>query len=236
MGPQKHSVGSIIAGILFLIIFIGGMIGMYVGSKTDLRICLMSLGAILLSVGIVAAVNGIKIKGAKKITPLTIAAIFILIGAGLIIYPLLNIFTGFVIDNEIIVYSALGMFVLIGLLLIIIPIAKNLYLKKVCTVVVEAKCTELASSGFYYYDGRCSPYIPVWEYTFDGVTYHEKEPTARNFALPSEGDYCELHVNPDNPKEFYQETSPVKVLYLVLGLVFAGMGILAIILITSQRE
>lgn len=236
MGPQKHSVGSIIAGILFLIIFIGGMIGMYVGSKTDLRICLMSLGAILLSVGIVAAVNGIKIKGAKKITPLTIAAIFIFIGAGLIIYPLLNIFTGFVIGNEIIVYSALGMFVLIGLLLIIIPIAKNLYLKKVCTVVVEAKCTELASSGFYYYDGRCSPYIPVWEYTFDGVTYHEKEPTARNFALPSEGDYCELHVNPDNPKEFYQETSPVKVLYLVLGLVFAGMGILAIILITSQRE
>ena len=236
MGPQKHSVGSIIAGILFLIIFIGGMIGMYVGSKTDLRICLMSLGAILLSVGIVTAVNGIKIKGAKKITPLTIAAIFILIGAGLIIYPLLNIFTGFVIGNEIIVYSALGMFVLIGLLLIIIPIAKNLYLKKVCTVVVEAKCTELASSGFYDYDGRCSPYIPVWEYTFDGVTYHEKEPTARNFALPSEGDYCELHVNPDNPKEFYQETSPVKVLYLVLGLVFAGMGILAIILITSQRE
>lgn len=236
MGPQKHSVGSIIAGILFLIIFIGGMIGMYVGSKTDLRICLMSLGAILLSVGIVTAVNGIKIKGAKKITPLTIAAIFILIGAGLIIYPLLNIFTGFVIGNEIIVYSALGMFVLIGLLLIIIPIAKNLYLKKVCTVVVEAKCTELASSGFYDYDGRCSPYIPVWEYTFDGVTYHEKEPTARNFALPSEGDYCELHINPDNPKEFYQETSPVKVLYLVLGLVFAGMGILAIILITSQGE
>ena len=153
MEPNKHSIGSIIAGILFLIIFIGGMIGMYVGSKTDLRICLMSLGAILLSVGIVAAVNGIKIKGAKKITPLTIAAIFILIGAGLIIYPLLNIFTGFVIGNEIIVYSALGMFVLIGLLLIIIPIAKNLYLKKVCTVVVEAKCTELASSGFYYYDG-----------------------------------------------------------------------------------
>ena len=236
MEPQKHSIGSIIAGILFLIIFIGGMIGMYVGSKTDLRICLMSLGAILLSVGIVSAVNGIKIKGAKKITPLTIAAIFILIGAGLIIYPLLNIFTGFVIGNEIIVYSALGMFVLIGLLLIIIPIAKNLYLKKVCTVVVEAKCTELASSGFYDYDGRCSPYIPVWEYTFDGVTYHEKEPTARNFALPSEGDYCELHVNPDNPKEFYQETSPVKVFYLVLGLFFAAMGILAIILTSSQGE
>ena len=128
MEPNKHSIGSIIAGILFLIIFIGGMIGMYVGSKTDLRICLMSLGAILLSVGIVAAVNGIKIKGAKKITPLTRAAIFILIGSGLIIYPLLNIFTGFVIGNEIIVYSALGMFVLIGLLLIIIPIAKNLYL------------------------------------------------------------------------------------------------------------
>ena len=61
MEPNKHSIGSIIAGILFLIIFIGGMIGMYVGSKTDLRICLMSLGAILLSVGIVAAVSGIKI-------------------------------------------------------------------------------------------------------------------------------------------------------------------------------
>ena len=236
MEPNKHSIGSIIAGILFLIIFIGGMIGMYVGSKADLRICLMSLGAILLSVGIVAAVNGIKIKGAKKITPLTIAAIFILIGAGLIIYPLLNIFTGFVIGNEIIVYSALGMFVLIGLLLIIIPIAKNLYLKKVCTVVVEAKCTELASSGFYYYDGRCSPYIPVWEYTFDGDTYHEKEPTARNIALPSEGDYCELHVNPDVPTEFYQEASPVNLFFLILGACFAALGILAIVLTTSQME
>ena len=236
MEPNKHSIGSIIAGILFLIVFIGGMIGMYVGSKTDLRICLMSLGAILLSVGIVAAVNGIKIKGAKKITPLTIAAIFILIGAGLIIYPLLNIFTGFVIGNEIIVYSALGMFVLIGLLLIIIPIAKNLYLKKVCTVVVEAKCTELASSGFYYYDGRCSPYIPVWEYTFDGVSYHEQESMARNFGLPSEGDYCELHVNPDVPTEFYQEASPVNLFFLILGACFAALGILAIVLTTSQME
>lgn len=236
MEPNKHSIGSIIAGILFLIVFIGGMIGIYIGTTDDIRISIISLGAILLAVGIVAAVNGIKIKGAKKITPLTIAAIFILIGAGLIIYPLLNIFTGFVIGNEIIVYSALGMFVLIGLLLIIIPIAKNLYLKKVCTVVVEAKCTELASSGFYYYDGRCSPYIPVWEYTFDGVTYHEKEPTARNFALPSEGDYCELHVNPDVPTEFYQEASPVNLFFLILGACFAALGILAIVLTTSQME
>lgn len=30
MEPNKHSIGSIIAGILFLIVFIGGMIGIYI--------------------------------------------------------------------------------------------------------------------------------------------------------------------------------------------------------------
>ena len=51
MEPNKHSIGSIIAGILFLIVFIGGMIGIYIGTTDDIRISIISLGAILLAVG-----------------------------------------------------------------------------------------------------------------------------------------------------------------------------------------
>lgn len=41
MEPNKHSIGSIIAGILFLIVFIGGMIGIYIGTTDDIRISII---------------------------------------------------------------------------------------------------------------------------------------------------------------------------------------------------
>lgn len=109
-------------------------------------------------------------------------------------------------------------------------------MKRVCTCVVEAKCVGLEKSPFRDNYGRCRSYYPVWEYTFDGVSYHEQESMARNFGLPSEGDYCELHVNPDVPTEFYQEASPVNLFFLILGACFAALGILAIVLTTSQME
>lgn len=236
MEPNKHSIGSIIAGILFLIVFIGGMIGIYVGTTDDIRISIISLGAILLAVGIAAMSSAVKQKGSKKVLPVTISLVFVLIGAGLITLPLLNMLTGFEIGGEIIIYASLGLFVVIGLLLIVIPIAKRAYMKRVCTCVIEAKCVGLEKSPFRDNYGRCRSYYPVWEYTFDGVSYHEQESMARNFGLPSEGDYCELHVNPDVPTEFYQETSPVNLFFLILGACFAALGILAIVLTTSQME
>lgn len=57
--------------------------------------------------------------------PVTISLVFVLIGAGLITLPLLNMLTGFEIGGEIIIYASLGLFVVIGLLLIVIPIAKG---------------------------------------------------------------------------------------------------------------
>lgn len=143
MEPNKHSIGSIIAGILFLIVFIGGMIGIYIGTTDDIRISIISLGAILLAVGIAAISSAVKQKGSKKVLPVTISLVFVLIGAGLITLPLLNMLTGFEIGGEIIIYASLGLFVVIGLLLILIPIAKMVYMKRVCTCVVEAKCVGL---------------------------------------------------------------------------------------------
>ena len=84
MEPNKHSIGSIIAGILFLIVFIGGMIGIYIGTTDDIRISIISLGAILLAVGIAAISSAVKQKGSKKVLPVTISLVFVLIGAGLI--------------------------------------------------------------------------------------------------------------------------------------------------------
>ena len=95
MEPNKHSIGSIIAGILFLIVFIGGMIGIYIGTTDDIRISIISLGAILLAVGIAAISSAVKQKGSKKVLPVTISLVFVLIGAGLITLPLLNMLTGF---------------------------------------------------------------------------------------------------------------------------------------------
>ena len=69
MEPNKHSIGSIIAGILFLIVFIGGMIGIYIGTTDDIRISIISLGAILLAVGIAAISSAVKQKGSKKVLP-----------------------------------------------------------------------------------------------------------------------------------------------------------------------
>ena len=131
MEPNKHSIGSIIAGILFLIVFIGGMIGIYIGTTDDIRISIISLGAILLAVGIAAISSAVKQKGSKKVLPVTISLVFVLIGAGLITLPLLNMLTGFEIGGEIIIYASLGLFVVIGLLLIVIPIAKRVYMKRV---------------------------------------------------------------------------------------------------------
>ena len=73
MEPNKHSIGSIIAGILFLIVFIGGMIGIYIGTTDDIRISIISLGAILLAVGIAAISSAVKQKGSKKVLPVTIS-------------------------------------------------------------------------------------------------------------------------------------------------------------------
>ncbi len=89
------------------------------------------------------------------------------------------------------------------------------YKRKVCTEQVQARCVYVkekksVKDGHTYYE-----HAPVFEFCFRGNTYN----IAENYSSakkPLVGDICEIHINPNEPTEFYRQ-KPKPILFIVVA-------------------
>lgn len=222
--------------VLFVIAFIGGIIGMVVASQTKPVLCLSIFGAMFMLFGF-AAMAGTKNKyPEEKMVP----CIFTIGGLIAFALPIVilrmkssgmpaetfekyrNIFIG-------------GSFALIGLAVMIFPNLANSMKKHRCTFPVEGTCvghnsriqrsTSTRRGHRHHYSHKV--YAPIWEYFCDGRLIKNAENVYSNVNVPQVGDVCELMVNPNDPMDFYRHIGGTVILTIFIGLLFVAAGLTA---------
>lgn len=225
------------AGVLFLILFLGGMIGAVVFSKIDERISIMCFGLIFLSCGIVAiASNG------KKMTLQNLPLyIFPLIGLIAVVAPAYMMYAEKHPENSVNLsdyapVTMLGVFLLVGLgFLILPPIIRRSQAKR-CTDSVIAECINLDSHRSHSSNGHSTRvYAPTWKFVYQGREFIQKESTYSNVSVPKVGEQVELHINPSDPTDFYRETKGHSIMFAFMGIIFTGISLLIFYLIFTQQ-
>ena len=82
-------------------------------------------------------------------------------------------------------------------------------------------------------------FFPVIEYEYKGKTYKQQSSDSENYAKYGADDVMTLHINPDDPKEFYiqkSDSSAVSALLLLSG-AFAVLGVMLVIVnVKSKRN
>ncbi|MBQ6181314.1 MAG: DUF3592 domain-containing protein [Ruminococcus sp.] len=102
--------------------------------------------------------------------------------------------------------------------------------KKKCTELVEAEVVRMAENRDS--DGHIS-YHPVFGYTYGGETFETRSSFSSSFCRFNVGDYVELYIDPDKPKNFYCPKETIhKIIFYVL---FAAVGGLALVLFIKLR-
>lgn len=225
------------AGILFLILFFGGIVGASVFSKIEPRISLMCFGLIFLSVGIVV----ISSNGKRMTLHNLPLFIFPLIGLIFIAAPAYTMYAEKHPENSVDLGALapvfmLGLFLLVGLgFLILPPIIRKAQAKR-CTDSVMAVCINVDSHRTRTSKGHHTRvYAPTWKFVYQGREHIQKESTYSNVSVPKVGDEVELHINPSDPTDFYREAKGHSIMYAFMGVIFAGVALFSLYLMFTQQ-
>ena len=220
-------------GALFIIAFIGGMVGMIIASQTNPVLCVSIFGAMFAMFGI-AAMFGEKKRAEDRL----LAWSFTLGGLLAFVLPIIILGmkkSGRYTQQEYESYrNAIigGAFALIGLMVMILPSLSSSMKKRRCTLPVEATCvghnSHLSSGGrrhhHHHHHHRHRVYAPIWEYYIDGRTIKKAETTYTNVNVPQVGSTREIMVNPDDPEDIYRKNGSAAFVTIFVGLVFVLMG------------
>ncbi len=117
---------------------------------------------------------------------------------------------------------ACGLLVVVGVGLLILDCISYCCMKKVCTEPVLAHCVYVKKKVTHSNKSMNTKYSGVFEYKFQGNTYLAAEPF-RNTGAPKAGDWCELHINPDEPTDFFRKSWDVLILTLIGYTMFIGL-------------
>ena len=211
---RRKKTAENIKGIAFLIFFLSMMGAITVTASTGhTALCAVCFGLLFFVAGIFAFCSP---KPSLKNAP---ALIFSVIGAGIIVLPLLVKYTDIEenIPDEIIPYIVVSAFLIIGLCFLIFPTVSFVHKKNTYTPVM-AVCRELdmrwsrSKNG-----GRRRVYAPTWEYYFDGQYYTVKSNSYSNIDVPKEGEEYELLINPDEPEKFFRPSMKTLIFFWFFG-------------------
>ena len=217
--------------IFVVIVFVGGFIGAMVFHKTEPRATIMCIGAIFFFIGLFVLFSQ---KLSLNNIPILI---FPIVGLLMIIIPALMFIAedSDELESEFVERLAIncfiGVFVLVGISLIVFPPVIHNLKMKVFTVSIEAVCIHLDRHISRTRKGRRTiTYAPTWEYDYNGNLYTYKESTYTNLSVPKVGAVYPLLINPDKPEELYRPIKSVRMLLLFMGTMFTAMGILALVM------
>lgn len=220
-----------IFGIAFLVWFFTSLAGMFLVAKTEnpAEWLMILFGQYFLVFGVIAIYAN---KGTKHFP--TIILMFPLvglacIGSGIYImvggedsYDNMNVFAPFLI---------VAAFFVAGLLMLHMSLSEMLYLKRVCTYEVSAKCVDITTSlSKRKHGGYNEIYMPIYSFWFNDTEQRiwNNQYSSKKFTI---GDYYTLMVNPNDVNDFIDGNARIgNIGLLTIGIVFITVSSIIMIL------
>lgn len=218
-----------IGGILFLLWFIGNLIGIPIIIKTsaDFGTILILAGQFFLVFAIIVTVgmiNDIR-KHKFRFWQTLLSFGMLVISVGLLITGILGkigklqqvlnelpeLVQGRPVDNAGLVYGQLFMafFFILSLILLIGTIITRIWLKHNCTKEISAVCIELRSvwhSGNRERSGQYPlAYAPIFQYVYNNHVYESCDDIYVNVNPVQKGESVILYIDPEHPERFYNK-------------------------------
>lgn len=254
---------SIIISVIFLIWFFGSLILMIVESKKDQNMTLILFGQYFFVFGLVIFIIGIKnisnkkIKISQRLGSIFASLACLLIGGcvgGVGILKKTGQFDSFMEElkntisggnpdfnfGKLVAVLFISIFILVGIFVMVKTPLRLRRLRKVATVVVQAKIVDyVRADSSSRRGGYTMSKYPIWGYTYEGVEYR----TAAMFPMESfdksmigakEGI---VYVDPENPAESLpasEYTGPsANKNEMMVGGIFAGVATFMLICVLS---
>lgn len=226
--------GGIVFSVIFLIWFMVSLVGMvYFSKEKNGGMALVIAGQYFLVFGLIAVVSGIK---SKTFQPIVL--IFPLVGLGMMAggYVLMvGNQKALAMMEYYLPYLFLGVFFVVGASVVVSATCKHRKRLRDCDYVITATCVEIASR---WHKGKRT-FCPIYEIYFREQNIRLCSHTYSSANRMEVGERKELHINSENPEEFYEETEEKQFLTiaLIIGIMFMGMSGLALfMMLWMQKE
>lgn len=226
MERKEYTTKDWIVSIVFLVWFFASIAGLLLTAKAGLVGWTLAIfGHYFIVIGIIAVAGEIK-NGFHQ----PIVCVFPLVGFAVFACALVFQYGNDMQREQLVAQIpnvACGVFFIVGVLLF-----SNLYAEKQrqkkCTHMLQGLCVDVKervsnSSGRRATVVRC----PVFEYVYNGKTYTRDNGFYTNMTAVQIGQYKDVYINPENPKQFYEPDSAK-----ASGYTMAIIGVLFVIVST----
>ena len=212
---------SNIGGCVLISWFLASIIAIVVLAEISTEWVMIVFGQMFLIFGLFAMFAG-KFDSSK-----IWIIIFPLIGLGCIGGALISLYGTEELKEQfydILPMLGLGLFWIIGLGLIVLPIYTRKVKEKRCTLPVQGIIADLNRRWSRGSNGRRGHYVyaPVYEYFYNGVLYRQESNTYTNYENFEIGTEVTVFLNPSDPNDYYVKRS--QTVTVILGIMFLVMA------------
>ncbi len=113
--------------------------------------------------------------------------------------------------------------------------------KEVCIEVTDGTIIRMKKTTREINDKYVARWIPIYEYSVDGVRYEKESTSDYKRGVFEEGDQVDIYYNPDNPEEVYipaenPENTVMILTILMVAFLFAGFLVLGIMFANIKND
>ena len=233
--PQEEDKGSGIKSAVFLITFVGAILGAIVFSQIEPLLCVTCIGAVFLVIGTMGALQGRFPDNAPML-------IVPLIGLLMTVLPVVALYgrrTGTtLLTVDTVVTIALGVMILVGVGLVVLPPVIHAARLRRCTCTVPAVCIFRTYRFDRSTDARGRSYTrqiysPVWQYAQDGVVYVTAE-GVYGADTPEIGERREILCDPQHPADIYRPQKAARIIPTIIGILFVVLPLVALFVLHTR--
>ena len=130
------------------------------------------------------------------------------------------------------IYAFLGVFTLAGIIMLVAWYRTTIWLKRLCTLRVEAECINVMEQ-YKYVDGRrIITFCPVFQFYYNGTIHEVCNNIFTNLTDFQEDQIYEIYINPNKTEQFYvpDQNNKVGIGLLIMGLVFTVFSVIVMML------
>lgn len=210
-----------ICGIIFLIWFFASMAGLLLVSETQHPVewLMIIFGQYFLVFGVLAVWSN---KGTRRFP--TIILMFPLVGLACMgsgIYMMIGGVDSHEKMNAFAPFFIVATFIVAGALMMHMSLSEMLYLKRVCTYEVNAKCVDITTSlSKRKHGGYSEIYMPTYSFWLNNEEHRvwNNQFSSTKFTI---GDYYKILVNPNNVNDFIDSNARIgNIGLLIIGTLF----------------
>lgn len=234
MTNREYTALDYVKGAIFLIWFIGSIVGLFVAANSAPWLAVSIFGQYFFVIGLLILYSGIKEGNLKPIL-----LIFVFVGLVAILFGIAMQFgdeSTQELFTKLIPYFGIGIFFVTGVLSFVTSIVRNSR-EKNCTHLVCATCVEIKSRRRQTQSEHRTTqhyiYCPVFSFKYNGKPYE----VCNNFYsldIDAElGQQYDLYINPDHPKCFKETGESIRQnsTELGIGIFFTVFSVIAFLIL-----